>query len=62
MFVRRRSLRPDRGLLRLRRFMPYDLSLDDRNRIVIAGESYDEDYIQRDDVGLSFSSIARLKG
>ena len=38
------------------------VALDDRDRIVIAGESYDDDYGIRDDLGRSYPSIARLKG
>lgn len=38
------------------------VDIDDRGRIVIAGEAYDDDYLGRDDVGYSYPAIARLKG
>ena len=38
------------------------VAIDDRGRIVIAGEAYDDDYGIRDDLGRSYPAIARLKG
>ena len=38
------------------------VAIDDRGRIVIAGEVYDDDYELRDDLGKSYPAIARLHG
>ena len=38
------------------------VAVDDRGRIVIAGEVYDDDYELRDDLGKSYPAIARLHG
>lgn len=38
------------------------IAIDDRNRIVVAGEAYDDDYELRDDFGQSYPAVARLLG
>ena len=38
------------------------VAIDDRDRIVIAGEAYDDGYELRDDLGRSYPAIARLHG
>ena len=38
------------------------VAVDDRGRIVLAGEVYDDDYELRDDLGKSYPAIARLHG
>jgi uncharacterized delta-60 repeat protein len=38
------------------------VAIDDRNRIVVAGEAYDNDYELRDDFGRSYPAVARLRG
>ena len=38
------------------------VAIDDRDRIVIAGEAYDDEYELRDDLGRSYPAIARLHG
>ena len=38
------------------------VAVDDRGRIVIAGQVYDEEYGIRDDQGQPYPAIARLKG
>jgi hypothetical protein len=38
------------------------VAIDDRDRIVVAGEAYDDEYILRDDTGRSLPAIARLHG
>ena len=38
------------------------VALDDRDRIVVAGEVYDDEYELRDDLGRSYPAIARLRG
>ena len=38
------------------------VALDDRGRIVLAGEVYDDDYELRDDLGKTYPAIARLHG
>ena len=38
------------------------VSIDDRGRILIAGEAYDENYMSRDDPGYSYPAVARLLG
>ena len=48
--------RPDRLAGSEARF----ISLDDRGRILIAGETHDENYMSRDDSGLSYPAVARL--
>ena len=39
-----------------------DVAIDDRDRIVLAGAAYDDDYGIRDDLGHSYPAVARLKG
>jgi hypothetical protein len=38
------------------------VAIDDRGRIVVAGESFDDEFMSRDDQGLAYAAIARLKG
>ena len=38
------------------------VAIDDRGRIVVAGEAYDDEYELRDDLGRSYPAIARLRG
>ena len=38
------------------------LAVDDRDRIVVAGQVYDDEYEIRDDQGNPYPAIARLKG
>ncbi|WP_169542102.1 hypothetical protein [Solirubrobacter soli] len=38
------------------------VAIDDRGRIVIAGQSYDDEFIGREDQGQSYPAIARLQG
>ena len=38
------------------------VAIDDRGRIVVAGQSYDDELMTRDDQGRAYPAIARLKG
>jgi hypothetical protein len=38
------------------------VAIDDRGRIVVAGQSYDDEFMTRDDQGRAYVAIARLKG
>ena len=38
------------------------VAVDDRDRIVLAGNVYDNEYVDREDYGSPYPAIARLKG
>jgi hypothetical protein len=51
-----------RATARLVASTAYALAIDARDRIVVAGAAYDDDAMNREDLGRSYFAVARLKG